>query len=203
MGGRKSSEDLRIPTPSGSALSCSQSIFEISQPHVFTFGQGLGMQPVILSRCQICEEDARKHSKGAPIGSRLSWQALKWPPTHTLPFVAFPAASCSLGRSAAQASRSRNLSKLDLCRGATAHTCQAVGAMLVAWRSTLHGREISVSRYLESKWPMCLIIAEQLEPESVSESQISSVRDMANSCPTSVAYCKLLFASGHSKCDNS
>lgn len=52
---------------------------------------------------------------------------------------------------------------------------------------------------------VCLIIAEQLEPESVSESQRSSVRDMANSCPTSGAYCKLPFASGHSttKCDSS
>ncbi|KAL7900670.1 hypothetical protein HDV64DRAFT_244786 [Trichoderma sp. TUCIM 5745] len=65
----------------------------MSRPHDFTFAMASGCNQ---SSCQSAKEALRGRA---------------------LPFAASPAAGCSLGRSAAQASCSRNLSKLDLRRG--------------------------------------------------------------------------------------
>lgn len=134
-----------IPTPSGSAIVMLSSTFFFFFWHLtaprFCLCPGLRDATSHLVKMANLRN---KLSKEAPIGSRLRWQRC------TLPFAACPAASCSLGRSAAQASCSRNLSKLDLRRGAItindiARTCQAVGAMLVARRGTPQQRNCGIT----------------------------------------------------------
>jgi hypothetical protein len=69
----------RIPTPSGSAIVTFSGHSEIPQPHVFTFAQGLGMQPVILARWPIYKQALKRSSNwqqaamaGSPVASHAA-----------------------------------------------------------------------------------------------------------------------------------
>ncbi|PTB41594.1 hypothetical protein M441DRAFT_401405 [Trichoderma asperellum CBS 433.97] len=117
-------------------LSYSQRFGDLTAPRFCLCPRPSGCNQSSCQDCQICEEDASKHSKGPPIGLPHALNS------------ALRCLCCSLGRSAVQASCSRNLSKLDVCQGAAAHThhtCQA--ALVAAWQRIL------ASQHLEAEWP--------------------------------------------------
>lgn len=71
MGGSKLTEHLRIPTPSGSAIVIfSEHLWDPTAPR-FYLCPGPRDATSHLVKMANLEEDASKHSKGAPIGSRL------------------------------------------------------------------------------------------------------------------------------------